>query len=245
MLDYWLRGRSHLRADRTGAIEIAGRFPHIPGLAVAAHEFRLRAARIAASEGTTRFIRAGMATWLPGRNVHDTVREIAPGARVIYVNRDDDAHELAAGLLAAVPGVEAVQARSRVPGEVLKTAPVAEMLAEGEPVALLLGGVLSFAGDAEAEAAVRAYAEALPPGSLLAFTVTELDGSPASRELAALYDAAPLHSHSPQAVARWTEGLDLLPPGAGDVRSLAGGDSTVLFPCAAPSRVIGAVARIP
>jgi hypothetical protein len=136
-----------------------------------------------------------------------------------------------------------VKAYARYPGQVLAAPPVAAMLGEGKPVVLILGAVLGMAGP-EAEAVARAYAAGIPRGSLLALSVTELDGTPDGDELAAMY-SPPLHSHSAADVARWLGGLGLLPPGVADVRVLAGGSAPeVLFPAHAPCRVIGAVARV-
>lgn len=244
--DALLRGSSNLRADRDAARAMTDRWPAMPGLAAAAHAFRNRAAQLAADRGITRFIRAGAVTRLPGRNVHDAVRDIQPDARTVYVTASQDACALVAGLLEDDPRTEVVRARPRHPGQLLTALPVAAMLAEEEPVALILSGMLTFVGSDVAEMIVKEYAGALPPASVLALSVLVLDDSGEGRELAAMYGPAPMRWHTQDDLRGWLDGLEVLPPGVADVRVLTAADGKVcVLPQELPAHAAGAVAVVP
>lgn len=244
--DALLNGSSNLRADRDAARAMTSRWPALPGLPAAVLAFRNRAAQLAADRGITRFIRAGAVTRLPGRNTHDVVRGIQPDARTVYVTASADACALIAGLLEDDPRTEVVQGRSRHPGQLLSAPPVAALLADEEPVALILASMLSFVGSDVAEAIVKEYAGALPSGSVLALSVLVLDDSAEGRELAAMYEPAPLRRHTEDDLREWLNGLEVLPPGVADVRVLAAGDGTVgVLPQGLPVHAAGAVAVVP
>ena len=142
--DYWLGGSMHERADRELGKAIEEEFASVRTHVRAAKAFHLRAARYCAERGIARFIRAGAVTWQPGQNVHEAAREVNPGAEVVYVNQDAEAHGWARGLLAAGPGLAAVHADGGRPAEVLAVPPAAGWVGAGEPVCLILGMALHF-----------------------------------------------------------------------------------------------------
>lgn len=217
--DFWLGGGQHLRADRELGRAIAERFPMVPVHVRAAQEFHLRAAVWCAERGVSRFVRAGHLTALPGRNVHDAVRAVDPGARVIYASQDEAAHNWAAALLPLDGRTQVV-----LPGEggILAEEPVRAMLAEGEPVCVIAGMVLHFTRAETAAMRVARVAKGLPPGSALVVSVALLDNSEQAGELAAMFTPARIHRHTAQDVAGWLEGagLEVLPPGVADVQAV-------------------------
>lgn len=221
---WWLGGSQHTRADREVGRAIAERFPSAPVHLRAAERFHLRAARWAAQRGVSRFVRAGAVTCLPpGRNLHEAARGVNPGARTVYVSRYAEASEWAGTRFAGA--AESARAAAARPAEVLDAGPVAAMLAEGEPVCLVLGMTLQFEPGPLAAANVAAYAAALPPGSVLAVSVGLLGRSPAAGALAAMFTPARVHRHAAEDVAGWLKGagVALVPPGVRDVREVPGG----------------------
>lgn len=244
--DYWLHGNMHLRADRELGDIIAARFPALPAIANSAQDFRQRAARWCAERGVARFIRAGAATWLPGRNIHDAARQVIPDARAVYIIRHDDPYAIARQMLAA-PGVTVVQADALYPGQVLSAEPVRTMLAEGEPAAMVLG-VLHHAPTDQAAANIARYAAAAPPGSYLVLSLTAGGDPAAVAEVDRLFAPAGVrvYRHTAEDVAGWLCGLELVPPGVTDVRAVPGWDWTPgPLPPGSPGRGIGVIARVP
>jgi hypothetical protein len=247
--DYMRGGDQHERADRDLAKAIEGEFPQVPVHVRAASDFDLRVTRWCAERGINRFIRAGAVTWQPdGRNVHDAAREADPGARVVYVNSDAEAHDWVRGLLACDPGVSAVHEPVERTAEVLAAPAVAALLAPREPVCLIIGMVLHFAPASRAEARVCAFATALPSGSVLAVSLSLPDHSPRADRLLALYTPSRMWRHTAEDVAGWMEGagLDLVPPGVCDVRVMLRGGvwAPGEHPAAAPGMTVGALGLV-
>lgn len=243
--DYWLGGWQHDHADREVGRVIEERFPGVPGHMREAHAFHLRVARRCAEQGTGLFIRAGAVTYHDGLNVHNVVHEVSPGARVCYVNEDPYAHELASRLLADGDRVTAVQAPVRNPPEVLRTAPVAEMLASGEPVCLIVGMVLHFAMPGTAGRQVAGYAAALPAGSRVVVSVAVAGDPGAAAEMTRLFTPARVYRYTAEDVEEWMSCTDLEEPGVADVRALpdcewAGPQLRGI----APGRIVGAIGRV-
>jgi hypothetical protein len=239
-------GDQHERADRELARAIEGEFPQVPVHVRAASDFDLRVTRWCAGRGINRFIRAGAVTWQPdGRNVHDAAREADPGAQVVYVNSDAEAHDWAVTLLACDPGVSAVHEPVERTAEVLAAPAVAALLAPREPVCLIIGMVLHFAPANRAEARVCAFATALPPGSVLAVSLSLPDHSPRADRLLAMYTPAEMYRHTAKDVTAWMEGagLELVPPGVCDVRVPLRGKAwdPGQHPHVAPGMTVGAV----
>lgn len=214
--DYWLGGHSHLRADREAGRRIAARWPSVPVLMRAAQDFHLRAAAWCAQRGVDRFVRLATATWLPGRNVHDAVRRVNPRARVAYMARQTDALVLSEGLLDGRDGTAAFRGSADDPAGVLAAAPVAEMLAAGEPVCVILPLVLHFLPPAGAAKIMAEYTAALPGGSYVVVSAMVTADRAAAREFREAFTPDPvyrIHPWSPRDVRRALSGLDRVPPG--------------------------------
>lgn len=244
LYDYWLGGLGHLHADRELAAQIEARFPGTAARTRAAHAFHLRAASWAARQGITRFVRAGAVTWLAGRNVHDAARAVNPAAQVVYVNRNPDAAAIAGRLFRREPGITAVRAAALVPSRALGAAPVRRLLAAGEPVCLIIGMVMQYAPPRRCPAVIASWASALPPGSLVVISAAAEGDRDGFGALAAMspvrmwrYEMADLEA--------WAAGLDVVPPGAADVRTLPGGWAAGEFPAGNYRRAAGIIARVP
>jgi S-adenosyl methyltransferase len=220
LYDYWLRGSTHRPPDRDLGDAIEARFPRAPADVRAAHALTLRTARWAAERGVSRFIRAGSVTLLPGaRNVHDAARKVNPAAEVAYANRNEGAHALAEALLSPARLTSAVRAGVGDPAALLGSPPVSRWVRDGAPVALIIGAVMAFMPPGQAPGVVAAYAEGLPPGSVIAMSVALADDSPGAAELAGMLAPQPVYRHAAGDVTGWVEGagLKLVQPVA-DVR---------------------------
>jgi hypothetical protein len=88
-------GKDNFEVDRSVVRAIREFVPGIAGLAIANHEFLLRACKyLAGDAGITQYLDLGPG--LPtGLHTHDVVQRIQPEARVLYV--DNDPIVLAAG----------------------------------------------------------------------------------------------------------------------------------------------------
>ncbi|MFI9271145.1 SAM-dependent methyltransferase [Kitasatospora sp. NPDC052896] len=176
--DYYLGGSHNFAADREMARQAMKLWPDLPLIMRANRAFLRRSVQFLAERGITRFldIGSGIPTFGP---VHEVAREIHPEARVVYVDNDPVAVAHSRLLLQDDPLSQVVRADLTDPVDLLDRPEVAELLAPGEPVALLLVAVLHFVGDEQdPEGIVRTLRDALPPGSAMALSHASLEGRP-------------------------------------------------------------------
>jgi O-methyltransferase involved in polyketide biosynthesis len=225
MYRYWLNGKDHYAADRAAADSVAEKFPEVAGIARSNRAFLARAVRHVAGQGVTQFIDVGAG--LPATpNTHEAARDIAPGARVCYVDNDPVVLTHARALLAVDDHVSVAAGDIRDHGAVLADPAVTGLIDRAAPVCVLLVSVLHFLTAAEADAAVAAYRQWMPPGSYLvisAGTSTGTDPELISRLQAAYGDTAPVTGRTEAEIAAWFDGLSLARPGLTDVRDWRAG----------------------
>ncbi|GAA4943605.1 SAM-dependent methyltransferase [Streptomonospora halophila] len=166
--DYWLGGKDNFAADRDTGDQILAAIPAMVDNARADRAFLGRAVRyLAVEEGVRQFLDIG--TGIPAAgNTHEVAREVAPGARVVYVDNDPVVLTHARALLAGGDDVttDYIDADLREPEHMLAGA--ARTLDFGSPVAVMLLGVLEFVPDAEqARSIITQVMEAVPGGSFL------------------------------------------------------------------------------
>lgn len=230
--DWFLGGSTNMGPDRETALRITARYPLVPEMARAGHCFILSVARQAAQDGVRRFVRAGYVTVRPGQNAHEAVRAIAPGARVAYVTRDDQ-QIMALGLLGAEAGVTVARARVACPETVLEAEPVAAMIAEGEPVALITGMFYQHADAEWTQRHLETYTSALPPGSVVALSLIAVPDEETAAELGDLFGIRPpgrFYPHAADEARGWGGGLEVV----------------ALTPhVTVPGTAVGIVARVP
>ncbi|QCX80327.1 S-adenosyl methyltransferase [Streptomyces sp. YIM 121038] len=173
--DWFLGGTHHYPADA----EFGSRIVELDATARygARHNrwFMQRATRqLAGPAGVRQFLDIG--SGIPTEpNLHRVAQDLAPEARVVYVDHDPLVRVHAAGLLNGTgAGATAfVEADARDPGLVLERA--AEVLDLGRPVALSLVAVTHFLTDDDgAHAIVARLLDALAPGSHL--VLSQLSG---------------------------------------------------------------------
>jgi|SRR5215475_363516 len=216
--NYWLGGKDNYEVDRVAGDQFRQVFPAIVDIARSSRLFLTRAIRfLAADAGIRQFLDVG--TGLPTEdNTHEVAQRVAPDARIVYADNDPLVLAHARALLTSTPqGVTAyIDADMRDPGTILAEA--AKTLDFAKPVALILNGVLGHLTDGdEARAIVRHLMGALPPGSYLSLMdgTGSISGAPAQEAQQGYNEsgALPYVLRSPEEIASFFEGLELVEPG--------------------------------
>lgn len=169
--DAALGGKDNFAVDRAFVEELEG---IVPGIGVAARTNRqalIRGVRFLAAEaGIRQFLDLG--SGLPSsQNTHQVAQEVAPGARVVYVDRDPTVLAYGRALLIENDHTTMVKADIRRPADVLGDPAVRRLIDFSQPVAVLLVAILHHVEDADDPVGlVRAYLDAVPAGSYLFIT---------------------------------------------------------------------------
>ena len=216
--NYWLGGKDNFAADREAAELFRESYPDIRVGVRTQRAFLGRAVQYLAGEaGIRQFLDIG--TGLPSaNNTHGVAQQVAAESRIVYVDNDPIVLAHARALLTGSPlGTTAyLDADLRDTGEILRMA--AGTLDFGEPVALMLLGVLQCIPDSDDPAAiVRRLLDGMPSGSYLVISHPAIDilasqMRPAATRMNAVM-AAPVTLRTRAEVARFFEGLDLVEPG--------------------------------
>ena len=214
--NYWLGGKDHFPADRAAGNQFLEVFPGIADVARASRRLLTRAIRYLAGEaGIRQFLDIG--TGLPtADNTHEVAQRIAPESRIVYVDNDPVVLAHARAVLTSTPGgaTDYIDADLRDPDKILEAA--AATLDFSQPIALMLMGIMGHVtDDDEARSIVRRLLEALPSGSyLVLYDGTDTDK--AGVEAQERYNqsgAVPYVLRSPERIAGFFEGLELVEPG--------------------------------
>ncbi|AXI80876.1 SAM-dependent methyltransferase [Peterkaempfera bronchialis] len=219
MYDYYLGGKDNFPADREAAEAVIQAYPASRVTALANRAFLGRAVRHVAGElGIRQFLDVG--TGIPTQgNTNEVAHEVAPDARVLYVDNDPIVLSHARALLAHADEGQRTQVMLgdlRDPAAI--TAEARKLLDFDRPVALMLVAILHFVRDEEEPAEiVRALLDPLPSGSALILTHATSDY--ASREAVAMgkdvYNraTAPFLPRDRQAVEAFFAGTEPVEPG--------------------------------
>jgi S-adenosyl methyltransferase len=167
MYDYLLGGKDNFAADREIA-EISLRImPDSRKGPRSNRAFLRRVVRyLTAAAGIRQFLDLG--SGLPTRgNVHEIAQEIAPTARVVYVDNDPVVLTHSRALLAG-NHTAVVTADIREPESILKHPAVRGLIDFDRPVGLLMFAILHHVNDTEDPGGIAAtFREAMPSGSHL------------------------------------------------------------------------------
>ncbi|MDT0382092.1 SAM-dependent methyltransferase [Streptomyces sp. DSM 42041] len=215
--NYLLGGKDNYPVDRAAGDKICELFPGMVDVTRHSRAFIGRTVRhLAGEEGIRQFLDIG--TGLPTvDNTHEIAQRVAPESRIVYVDNDPLVLVHAEALLTSRPeGVTAyIEADARDPESILEQA--AETLDFSRPVGLMLMGILGLVQDYDqARSVVSRLMEALPPGSYLGLndgTSTDPAYVEAIRRHNASKPAAPYTPRTPEQLAGYFEGLEMLEPG--------------------------------
>jgi S-adenosyl methyltransferase len=218
--DYMIGGKNHFEADREAA---RGILEVLPTGNIGPREnrgFLRRAIRyLAAEAGIRQFLDIG--TGLPTTsNVHEVAQQAAPSSRIVYVDNDPLVLVHAQALLTSAPeGRTAyIEEDLRRPEAILSHPVTREVLDFGQPLGLVIAGVLHFVVDADGPAAIVAtLVDALPSASYVVASHITPEHSPqgtgaAQRSMRG--SGIPVQPRESDEFARLAfSGLDLVPPG--------------------------------
>jgi len=214
--DYMLRGDNHFDSDVEAAERILSVVPEIQDCAWSNRGFHQRAAKWIAERGVRQFIDIGSGLPTVG-NTHEVVQKVNPGARVVYVDNDPMVAEQGGRLLADDRSTRVICADLREPEAILGNPDLNELIDFREPAGLLLTAVMMFVSDrADPWGLVGKYVSAIAPGSFLALSHLTDDYKPpvTTERFRAVFDQATeqLHFRSKDEIARFFDGLELVPP---------------------------------
>jgi hypothetical protein len=214
--DYYLGGFHNFAADREMAQQALAMWPELPQIMRANRSFLRRAVTYLARIGITQFLDLGSGIPTAG-NVHTVAREIAPDARVAYVDIDPVAVAHSQAILGDDPDCAAVMADLTRPQDVLGHPAVTGLLDLGRPIAVLAVAVLHFVDDERDPAGVlAAYRDAVVGGSHVVISHATHEGQPeraASHQNLYRRAGTPMTMRTHAQVAGLFAGLDLVEPG--------------------------------
>jgi len=216
LYDYYLGGKDHFPADREAAERILLVAPELRAAARANRAFLGRAVRHLAEAGIRQFLDIG--TGLPTQGaVHEVANSVAPGSKVVYVDRDPVVMVHARALLAADGDTVAVEGDLRRPAEIFKDPAVTEAIDFSQPVAILLVAIMHFIDETDDPGQImRTLREAMAPGSYLVLSHGTNEARPdAVRRGTEVYRnaTAPLVLRDRARIRALFEGLELMDPG--------------------------------
>jgi hypothetical protein len=216
--NFWLGGRDNYAADRDAAEQVIAAYPTIRSSVRAQRAFLGRAVQYLVTEaGIRQFLDIG--TGLPSAdNTHEVAQRAAPESRVVYADDDPIVLAHARALLTSSPE----GATHYVDADLRDTAKICEQAAEildfGQPLAILLIGVLHCIPDRDDPAGiVSSLVSVMPPGSYLviahpASDIHQSQVSTAANRINPLM-AEPVTLRTHDQVSSFFDGLDLVEPG--------------------------------
>jgi S-adenosyl methyltransferase len=168
--DFYLGGFHNFSSDREMAEQAMKDWPDLPLIMKCNRAFLRRAVSYLVGQGVRQFLDIGSGIPTVG-NVHEVAQELAPDARIVYVDIDPVAVAHSQSILADNPNAKVMAGDFRQPAQVLSDPTLTGLLDLSRPVALLLIALLHFVGDADSPPDVIAtYRDALAPGSYLAIS---------------------------------------------------------------------------
>jgi O-methyltransferase involved in polyketide biosynthesis len=214
--DYLLHGSNFFQADRFAAEQILAAAPEIRDAAWSNRGFHQRAAKFIGQCGVRQFVDIGSGLPTVG-NTHDVVQKVVPGAHVVYVDNDPMVELHSRALLDSGGTISVICADLREPESILDHPELRKLIDFGQPVGLLMTGVMMFVSDpSDPWSLVARYVDALAPDSYLSLSHLTDDYKPpmAAEGFRAVFDTATEHMYfrSKAKVERFFDGLELVPP---------------------------------
>lgn len=220
--DAFLNGKDNYEVDREVVRGVQKAAPEARDLAVENRNFLIRACRFLARQaGVTQYLDCG--SGLPtAENVHQVVQRVDPDARVVYVDVDPLVLAHGRALLDGNDNAVFVAEDIFEPEKLLDNDVVRSTLDWNAPIALLqLGTLHHYNGEATRtrKDIMRAYIDALPPGSYVAishFLDPEDEYSAAARKMEDMFLRSMMGSgtfSTRDELQELFNGLELVPPG--------------------------------
>ncbi|NEB74653.1 SAM-dependent methyltransferase [Streptomyces sp. SID14478] len=216
--NYWLGGKDNYEVDRAVGDQFVEIYPDIVPIARHSRGFLSRAVTHLAGEmGIRQFLDIG--TGLPTLdNTHEVAQRTAPDAHIVYVDNDPMVLTHARALLTSSPqgATHYIDSDLRDPQRIVERA--SELLDFERPIAVILLNILGHVEDTdEAVSIVRSLVDALPTGSYLvtADGTNVITGAAFERAISIWNEVGrpTYHLRSPEQIAHFHEGLELLEPG--------------------------------
>jgi trans-aconitate methyltransferase len=217
MYDYLLGGKDNFAADRAAVREVVRHAPDTPFMARENRRFLGRAVRFLAESGIRQFVDIGSGLPTQG-NVHEIAHQVAPDARVVYVDMEPVVLTHGQALLACTPGVEVIREDARHTDDIVNNPALRRLIDFDQPVAVLMLAVLHFVGDVDDPPEIVARLRAaMAPGSYLAVShvTADFDADRRVRDAGAVYEKATyqITLRGRAEVMRLFDGFDLVDPG--------------------------------
>jgi O-methyltransferase involved in polyketide biosynthesis len=214
--NYLLGGKDNFAADRAVADAVVAQMPEIRDFAQAGRGFLDRAVTYLAGEvGIRQFLDLG--TGLPtAGNTHEVAQQVAPTAKIVYVDNDPLVLTHARALLTSDPAgvTDYIDADVRDPDKILRLA--AATLDFSQPIAVLMVGILGHIRDDNQPGPaqiVAKFIDAVPPGSYLAINDSVITAKTAGAIEAAREAGGDYNLRTVEEITAFFTGLDLVEPG--------------------------------
>ncbi|MEU3647094.1 SAM-dependent methyltransferase [Lentzea sp. NPDC034063] len=216
LYDYLLGGGHNFAADRALAEKFLRAQPNARTIARLNRAFLRRAVLLMIDEGIRQFLDLGSGIPTVG-NVHEIARKADPEAHVVYVDFEEVAVAHSQLILEGDPRATIVQEDMTKPDAVLRSARDSGLIDFSQPVGVLTAGVFHFVPpEADPNAIVAAYRDAVPAGSYLAVSQFTQDLQPA--EMAGIVEVMkksqnPMYPRTKSEIEALFAGFELLEPG--------------------------------
>jgi hypothetical protein len=254
LYDYYLGGTHNFRADRDLAEQLQVLVPEMPEIVRANRDFHVRAAAWMTGRGIRQFLDIG--SGLPTQNsTHQTVQDVDPAARVVYVDNDPIVAAHSSALLADNGTTALIVADLRNPEAIIGHTGLHALIDLSQPVGVFMTAVLHFVPDeSNPWELVARYMSAVGPGSYLALShgtgdKIAKDSVESGLEIYGRSSSA-VHLRSKSEVERFFSGMELQPPRPGSAPEITytylwGADDTAVADTPAARSMYCAVARRP
>ncbi|MGH7745529.1 MAG: SAM-dependent methyltransferase [Candidatus Dormibacteria bacterium] len=180
--DYLLGGALNFEADRAYAEKLVKIMPDLKLVMQENRDFLQRAVRFLLEAGITQFLDLGS-----GLPVFDSTHQIAPDARVVYVDNDELTVTHSEIVLAGNPRATMVLADITKPDTILNHPVTRGFLDFDQPIAVVVGAVMHFVHE-NPVGVLGCYRDATAPGSYLVLSHLTGDNRP---------EVDYLHKHHP------------------------------------------------
>jgi hypothetical protein len=216
LYDYLLGGGHNFAADRELAEKFLKAQPNARTIARLNRAFLRRAVLFMMDNGIRQFLDLGSGIPTVG-NVHEIAQKADPETHVVYVDFEEVAVAHSQLILEQDPRAEIIQEDMTRPADVLKAAEESGLIDFTQPVGVLTVGVFHFVPpQADPEAIVAAYRDAVPSGSYLAFSQFTQDLQP--EEMAGIVEVMkksqnPMFPRTRSEIEGLLGGFDVIEPG--------------------------------